>query len=70
MLFIQPAVMAATDGRFLRCVLPFVAFLYCGGLFVINRALEKKSGFKTPWRGSLMAAMGLLAGMGLMIFGG
>jgi hypothetical protein len=43
--------------------IPFVCGIYCFGLFLTNYQLHKKSGVKTPWKGSLIALAILTIGM-------
>jgi hypothetical protein len=41
--------------------LPFIALVFCTGLFVFNYDLFRKTGAKTPWQGSLFAILALIA---------
>jgi hypothetical protein len=46
-------------------IIPGISCLYCFGLFLVNYQLTSKTNVKTPWRGSLYAA--LIIGIGILI---
>jgi hypothetical protein len=43
--------------------IPLLGAIYCFGLFLVNLRLKGKSGAETPWKGSLMAGVLLIAAM-------
>jgi hypothetical protein len=51
-----------------KYAIPIVALIYCTGLSVNNYVLFKNTKTNTPWKGSLYAALIILAGLILSIF--
>jgi 4-amino-4-deoxy-L-arabinose transferase-like glycosyltransferase len=48
-----------------QCLLPGIALLFCLGLFVVNHQLAVQTKAKTPWKGSLTAAV--FIGIGIIL---
>jgi hypothetical protein len=48
-----------------QIVIPVISLLYCFGLLLINYQLAVKTNAKTPWKGSLFAA--IFIGIGIII---
>jgi hypothetical protein len=49
--------------EFYKYSIPFVAFIYCTGLFIFNYSLYKRTKADTPWKGSLYAMFAIITGM-------
>lgn len=43
--------------------IPFVALIFCTGLFFVNYSLYKKTKAPTPWKGSLYAMVAIILGI-------
>jgi hypothetical protein len=56
-----------SDDHILRYFAPSMSFVFCLGLSFINHQLSVKTSAKTPWKGSLYAAILLLVGIGISI---
>jgi len=52
-------------GSPVQYIIPVISFLYCFGLFLVNYQLAVKTKAKTPWKGSLFAA--ILIAIGIVI---
>jgi hypothetical protein len=50
-----------------KYVIPFIALVFCTGLFFNNYLLYKSTKSKTPWKGSLYAIIIILTGIILSI---
>lgn len=44
-------------------VLPLVSLVFCMGLYGVNLRLHRRTGARTPWRGSLYAAIAIAVGL-------
>jgi hypothetical protein len=44
-------------------VLPLISLVFCVGLYGVNLRLHRRTGARTPWRGSLYAAIAIAAGL-------
>ncbi len=69
LLIAGPIVNYFNPNIFYKFLIPGIALLYCTGLFLNNYILFKKTKARTPWKGSLYAAMAILAGMIISLFG-
>lgn len=49
--------------KFYKYSIPFIALIYCTGLFVNNYLLYRKTNAETPWKGSLYAMVAIIAGI-------
>jgi hypothetical protein len=65
LLMILPIVQYFNYDSLAQYVIPGISFLYCFGLFLVNYQLSVKTNAKTPWKGSLYAA--ILIGFGIVI---
>ena len=63
LLIISPIVNYFAPHAFLRYAVPLMSALYCMGLFLVNYSLYKRTKAPTPWKGSLYAALIILAGI-------
>ena len=66
--------MVAVAGIFQRdlvvsVVLPVLSLAFCAGLCLVNLRLHRQTGAKTPWKGSLYAAIAVAIGLVLSIIG-
>jgi len=52
-----------SEESFSQLAVPLIALIYCFGLFLVNFQLSAKTGSKTPWKGSLYAALLILVAM-------
>jgi hypothetical protein len=68
LLLIFPFVNYFMQDEFIKYSIPIVASVFCFGLFLINYYLHKQTNSETPWRGSLIAVIGLLWGIVLSLF--
>jgi uncharacterized membrane protein HdeD (DUF308 family) len=68
LLLIFPFVNYFIQDEFIKYSIPIVAAVFCFGLFLINYYLHKQTNSETPWRGSLIAAIGILLGIVLSFF--
>lgn len=68
LLMVFPAVNFFIPGLFYKYAVPAVALLFCSTLFVVNYSLHKKTNAQTPWKGSLYAALIIIAGIVISIF--
>jgi hypothetical protein len=50
-------------GLVVMLTLPLLSVLFCGGLCAANLQLHKRTGARTPWKGSLYAAMAIAIGL-------
>lgn len=48
-----------------RHTVPLISLFYCAGLFLVNYSLHRKTKAATPWKGSLYAALAILAGIAI-----
>jgi hypothetical protein len=48
-------------------VLPSLSLLFCVGLCAVNYQLFSRTGARTPWRGSLYAAVAIVVALGLSL---
>jgi hypothetical protein len=62
-LTIFPIVDHFNHDPFVHYAIPAISLLYCFGLFLINHQLSIKTRARTPWRGSLCAAVILALGI-------
>jgi len=53
---------------FYKYSIPVIALIFCTGLFLINYILYKKTKAETPWKGSLIAIIVIIAGMIISFF--
>jgi hypothetical protein len=58
-----PVVIYFKPDSSMMLVIPLIAAIYCIGLFLVNYQLHKKANVETPWIGSLIAAIVIVAGM-------
>ena len=65
LLMVLPFITYFKYDSLVQYIIPGISFLYCFGLFLINYQLAFKTKAKTPWKGSLYAA--LLIGIGIII---
>jgi hypothetical protein len=65
MLMIFPIVNYFDNNSFVRYAIPAISLLYCFGLFIINYRLYVQTKVKTPWKGSLYAA--IIISLGLIL---
>ena len=63
LLMVFPVVNFFKSDGIIQFGIPIVCGIYCLGLFLANYQLHKKSGVETPWKGSLIAVIILLAGI-------
>jgi hypothetical protein len=68
LLMIFPVINYFTANHFYSYSLPFLALLYCTGLFVFNYILYRKTKTNTPWKGSVYAMIALMLGIIISIF--
>lgn len=68
LMMVSPIVGYFTPNIFYKYLIPFVALIYCMGIFVVNYFLYKKTKANTPWRGSLYAMFVIIAGIIISIF--
>jgi hypothetical protein len=67
LLLIFPIVNYFRQDEFVRYFIPFLAFIFCSGLFIINYSLYKHTKSITPWKGSLFALVAIIAGVILSV---
>jgi len=67
LLLIFPIVNYFVQDEFIRYSIPFLAFIFCSGLFIINFSLYKQSKSMTPWKGSLFALIAIITGIILSV---
>jgi hypothetical protein len=70
LLLVFPAITYFFPNKIFQLSIPFIALIYCTGLFANNYWLYKKTKANTPWKGSLYAIGILLAGIGVSILVG
>ena len=58
-----PIAMVHSHDAVQRYLIPGVSCFFCLGLFIVNRSLHLKTGADTPWKGALLAAGIILAGI-------
>jgi hypothetical protein len=63
LLLVFPVINYFIPNNFYRYSIPFLALIYCTGLFVINYSLYKKTKADTPWKGSVYAMIAIMAGI-------
>jgi hypothetical protein len=63
LLLLFPIVNYFSPGSLVKYAVPCIALLYCSGLFLTNYQLYKKTGAKTPWKGSLYAICIIITGL-------
>lgn len=63
LLLLFPLVTYFDGNPIIRFAIPLLAFLFCGGLFIINYRLYKQTKAKTPWKGSLIAMLAIMLGI-------
>lgn len=63
LLLVVPIVCYLGADRIVELGIPFICAIYCLGLFLANYRLHKQSGVATPWRGSLVSAVMIFAGI-------
>jgi hypothetical protein len=63
LLLVFPVVSYFGPNKFYQLSIPFIALIYCTGLFVNNYWLYKNTKADTPWKGSLYATGILMAGI-------
>jgi hypothetical protein len=68
LLLVYPIVNLFMPGLFYQLSIPVIALIYSSGLLIINFSLYRKTGTDTPWKGSLYAALLILAGIIISIF--
>jgi hypothetical protein len=68
LLLILPIINYFDHKSLFQYLLPVIAFLYCLGLFFVNHRLAVETTAKTPWKGSLYAAVFIGIGMVLSFF--
>jgi hypothetical protein len=68
LLLVFPVVTYFVPNKFYQLSIPFIALIYCAGLFVNNYWLYKNTKADTPWKGSLYAIGILMAGIIISIF--
>ena len=52
---------------FVTVALPVLSLAFCAGLCLVNLRLHRQTGVKTPWKGSLYAAIAVAAGLVLSV---
>jgi hypothetical protein len=60
LLTIFPIVNYFVHDNFTKYSVPFIAMIFCLGLFFFNYSLFRKTKAKTPWKGSLIAMLTIL----------
>jgi hypothetical protein len=68
LLLIFPAANYFIQSEFIKYSIPVVALIFCFGLFSINYFLHKQTNSETPWRGSLIAVIGISLGTVVSFF--
>lgn len=63
LMIVWPVADYLNPSAFNEVLIPGVALIFCGGLFVVNYTLFKKTKAHTPWQGSLIAAVIIVIGM-------
>jgi len=63
LLLLAPALEYLGSGRWIVYAATASGAVYCAGLAVVNRTLERETGPGTPWKGSLYAAVLLAVGL-------
>ena len=63
LLMIVPVVNYFNYDSPVQFVIPGISFVYCFGLFLVNYQLTVKTKAKTPWKGSLSAAIFIAIGI-------
>lgn len=69
LLIVCPVVNYFIPNLFYKFAVPTFALIFCAGLFLTNYQLYRRTGSKTPWKGSIYAMLILIAGMIVSIFG-
>ena len=67
LMLIFPIVNYFIQDDFVRYSIPFLAFIFCSGLFITNYSLHKYTESNTPWKGSLFAMIAIIAGVILSV---
>ena len=67
LMFIFPIVNYFIHDEFVRYSIPFLAFIFCTGLLIINYSLYKHTKSMTPWKGSLFAMIAIITGVILSV---
>lgn len=67
LMLVFPIVNYFIQDEFVRFSIPFLAFIFCSGLFIINYSLYKFTKSMTPWKGSLFAMIAIIAGVILSV---
>jgi len=67
LMLVFPIVNYFIQDEFVRFSIPFLAFIFCSGLFIINYSLNKFTKSMTPWKGSLFAMIAIIAGVILSV---
>jgi hypothetical protein len=68
LLLVFPIVNYFRQDGFIKYSIPTVSIIFCFGLFLINYYLHKQTNSETPWRGALIASVGILLGIVLSFF--
>jgi hypothetical protein len=63
LLLVFPIINYFIPNNFYKLSIPFVALIFCTGLFFVNYSLYKKTKAETPWKGSLYAMLAIIAGI-------
>ncbi len=63
LLMVFPIINHFYPNNFYKYSIPFVALIFCTGLFLINYSLFKKTKAPTPWKGSLYAMLAIIVGI-------
>jgi hypothetical protein len=63
LMLVFPIINYFVPNLFYKYSIPILALIYCTGLFIINYLLYRRTEKDTPWKGSLYAAMTLIAGI-------
>jgi hypothetical protein len=67
LMLVFPIVNYFFQDEFVRYSVPFLAFIFCSGLFLINYSLFRFTKSKTPWKGSLFAIIAIISGLILSV---
>ncbi|MGA2143119.1 MAG: hypothetical protein ABSG94_11965 [Brevinematales bacterium] len=68
LLGVFPAVNFFAPSGFYRFAAPAAALIFCSWLFIVNYGLYRKTKSQTPWKGSLYAAIMIIAGIVISVF--
>lgn len=63
LLLVFPIVNYFIPNNFYKYSIPVIALIYSTGLFIINYLLYRNTKADTPWKGSLLAMLAIIAGI-------